>query len=150
MSDRVFAAFIYVTPTEHEAVYRMYDWESRFYEGDDQEYLEAEMPKDGHTVKVVAAQQDEMGMTSAAALSMKLIQRFRPVYLIMPGIAAGAGEEHPEDQIYGDVVLADAVWNYSNGKFVSPEEATNAMSRDVAGYWAAGLYFAAARRDAPA
>lgn len=123
MNERVFAAYIYVTQTEHDAVTRMYDWEVKTFDGDDQKYMEALMPKDGHTVKVVAAQQEEMGMTAAATLSMKLIERYRPMYLIMPGIAAGTGEEKPEDQLYGDVVLADAVWNYSNGKFVSPEEA---------------------------
>lgn len=123
MEDRVFAAYIYVTETEHEAVLRMYDWHPCTFEGDDQEYLEAFTTKDGHDVKVVAAQQDEMGMTAAATLSMKLIERYRPMYLIMPGIAAGTGEEDSKDQLYGDVVLADAVWNYSNGKFVSPEKA---------------------------
>ena len=123
MNERVFAAYIYVTQTEHDAVVRMYDWEVKTFEGDDQEYMEAEMLKDGHTVKVVAARQDEMGMTAAATLSMKLIERYRPKYLIMPGIAAGTGEEGPDDQLYGDVILADAVWNYSNGKYVSPEEA---------------------------
>ena len=123
MNDRVFAAYIYVTDTEEEAVARMYDWESVKYDGDDQTYLQADMPKGDHFVKVVGARQDEMGMTAAATLSMKLIDRFRPLYLIMPGIAAGTGEERTEDQLYGDVVLADAVWNYSNGKFVSPEKA---------------------------
>ena len=83
MNERVFAAYIYVTQTEHDAVVRMYDWEVKTFEGDDQEYMEAEMLKDGHTVKVVAARQDEMGMTAAATLSMKLIERYRPKYLIM-------------------------------------------------------------------
>ena len=124
MAERFFAAYIYVTQTEHDAVARMYDWEERRFDGDDQVYLEAEMPKGDHTVKVVAARQDEMGMTASATLSMKLIQRFRPMYLIMPGIAAGTGEEKEEDQLYGDVLLADAVWNYSNGKYVSPSKAT--------------------------
>ena len=88
MDERVFAAYIYVTQTEHDAVARMYDWEVKTFDGDDQKYMEALMPKDGHTVKVVAAQQEEMGMTAAATLSMKLIERYRPMYLIMPGIAA--------------------------------------------------------------
>ena len=123
MGERVFAAFVCVTQTEREALDRMYDWKTVYYEGDEQEYLEAEMQKNGRAVRIVAAQQGEMGMTPAATLSMKIIDRYRPIYLIMPGIAAGTGEEHPEDQIYGDVILADAVWNYSNGKFVSPSEA---------------------------
>ena len=76
MSERVFAAYIYVTQTEHDAVVRMYDWEVKAFDGDDQKYMEACMQKDGHTVKVVAAQQREMGMTAAATLSMKLIERY--------------------------------------------------------------------------
>ena len=123
MENRFFAAFIFVTESEEEAVVRMYDWKECRYDGDDQIYLETEIRKGDHTVLVAAAKQDEMGMTAAATLSMKLIERYRPVYLIMPGIAAGTGEERIEDQLYGDVLLADAVWNYSNGKFVSPDKA---------------------------
>ncbi len=121
--ERVFAAYLYVTDTEQEAVSRMYEWRELRFAGDEQLYFEADMPKGDHSVKVVAARQDEMGMTAAATLSMKVIERYHPVYLIMPGIAAGTGEEAPEDQLYGDVVLANAVWNYSNGKFVSPDKA---------------------------
>ena len=121
--DRVFAAYIYVTDTEHEAVSRMYDWREVRFDDDDQVYWEAEMPKGDHSVRVVAGRQGELGMTAAATLSMKLISRYHPVYLVMPGIAAGTGEEAPEDQLYGDVILASAVWNYSNGKFVSPDKA---------------------------
>ncbi len=123
MRERIFAAYIYVTETEHDAVMRIYDWKETVFDGDDQLYYEAETEKNGHSVRIAAAQQDEMGMTAAATLSMKLIDRYHPMYLIMPGIAAGTGEEAVEDQLYGDVVLADAVWNYSNGKFVSPEKA---------------------------
>ena len=69
--------------------------------------------------RVILAQQEEMGMPAAVSLSHKLIERFRPRYLIMPGIAAGIGAE----QIFGDVIVADTVWNYSYGKFVSAGEA---------------------------
>lgn len=43
---------------------------------------------------------------------------FRPKYILMPGIAAGIDET---EQLYGDVVLADMVWNYSNGKYVTKD-----------------------------
>jgi len=32
-------------------------------------------------------------------------------------------QEHLEDQRYGDVIVPDIVWNYSIGKFVSPDMA---------------------------
>lgn len=123
MKYNYFAALIYVTQTEHAAIMRMYDWKPKKYRGDSQHYVETTVMIDGKARKIIAAQQDEMGMTAAATLSMKIIQHVRPKYLIMPGIAAGINDEEGGNQIYGDVILANRVWNYSNGKYVSPEEA---------------------------
>lgn len=116
-----FAALIYVTDTEEEAVMRMYDWKEMRIEGDSQLYYEADFTKFG--MKIFAARQDEMGMTASATLTMKLIEHFRPKYVIMPGIAAGALEESGNAQMYGDVILANMIWNYSNGKYVSKDRA---------------------------
>lgn len=99
---------------------RMYKWKSFKIDGDDQLYYEATNFSKG---RLIAAKQDEMGMTASATLTMKLIEQFRPKYIIMPGIAAGALEESNESQMYGDVILADLVWNYSNGKYVSKDKA---------------------------
>lgn len=121
MSFNAFAAFVYVTETEHEAVMRMYDWKEKYFDNDRQLYMESSFKKDGKDYLVVCARQNEMGMTASATLSMKLIDHYRPMYLVMPGIAAGTGEETADDQIFGDVVLADSIWNCSNGKFVPPE-----------------------------
>ncbi len=120
-----FAALIYVTQSEHEAVMRMYPWQEKRFDDDEQlYYISTIITSDGKERLICAAQQDEMGMTASATLSMKLIQHFRPCYLIMPGIAAGTGSIKSDDsQFYGDVLLADAVWNYSNGKYVEPEMA---------------------------
>ena len=115
-----FAALIYVTDTEEGAVKGMYDWKELRMEGDSQLYYEAQNAGDK---KIIAARQDEMGMTASATLTMKLIEHFRPKYVIMPGIAAGALEESSESQMYGDVILANLVWNYSNGKYVSKDKA---------------------------
>lgn len=119
---RAFAALIYVTKTERAAVMRMYNWRERRFEGDAQLYCETEKTKDG--MPIVAAMQDEMGMTASATLTMKLIEHYRPKYVIMPGIAAGTLNENSDEQLYGDVVLADMVWNYSNGKYVPKDEAS--------------------------
>lgn len=117
---QTFAALVYVTDTEEEAVQRMYDWEEIRIEGDTQIYHQA-----SHAGrKIIAARQDEMGMTAAATLTMKVIQHFRPKYVIMPGIAAGTLEEAGDAQMYGDVVLANMVWNYSNGKYVPKDRAS--------------------------
>ena len=115
-----FAALIYVTDTEEEAVMRMYTWKKFTLDGDDQLYYEA---ADSEKGRIIAARQDEMGMTASATLTMKLVEHFRPKYVIMPGIAAGALDESNDTQMYGDVILADLVWNYSNGKYVSKDKA---------------------------
>lgn len=117
-----FCALIYVTDTEEDAVKRMYEWQELHFDGDDQIYYEAVGLTDGK--KIYAARQDEMGMTASATLTMKLISHFRPKYVIMPGIAAGTLEESGDAQMYGDVVLADMVWNYSNGKYVPKDQAS--------------------------
>ena len=41
----------------------------------------------------------------------------------MVGIAAGVARFESVDQIYGDVVVPDVVWDYSSGKFVSSQNA---------------------------
>ena len=124
MSYRSYAIIIYVTETEKEAVMRMYDWTDLHIEGDDQAYMEAFVQRDGRKLRVISSQQDEMGMTASAALTMKMIGLFAPEYVIMPGIAAGTGDiTSYSNQEYGDVLLASSVWNFSNGKYVSPNEA---------------------------
>lgn len=115
-------ALLYVTDTEEEAVMRMYPWQELRLEGDDQRYYRARLPLSGR--EIVAARQDEMGMTASATLTMKLIQHFRPQYVIMPGIAAGTMEDAADSQMYGDVVLADMVWNCANGKYVPKDQAS--------------------------
>ncbi len=124
MGYRSYAIIIYVTETEKEAVMRMYDWTDLHIEGDDQAYMEAFVQRDGRKLRIISSQQDEMGMTASAALTMKMITLFTPEYVIMPGIAAGTGDITAySNQEYGDVLLASSVWNFSNGKYVSPNEA---------------------------
>lgn len=117
-----FAALIYVTDTEQEAVMRMFDWQETTLPGDGQTYYITEISYEGKKRRIVAARQDEMGMCASAALSMKLMEQFRPQYLIMPGIAAGTSSLS-DQQMYGDVLISDLVWNYSNGKYVAPQNA---------------------------
>ena len=118
---RSFAAIVYVTQTEKQAVMRMFDWTDLTVDGDEQAYKEAYIERDGKKLRVISAQQDEMGMTASATLTTKMIHLFAPEYVVMPGIAAGTGSiMQTEDQEFGDVLLADSVWNFSNGKYVSP------------------------------
>ena len=123
-----FAAIVYVTEKEHEAVIRMYHWQELRIIGDEQLYYQSEEKKNG--LPIIAARADEMGMTASAALTMKLTMHFKPKYVIMPGIAAGTlkdSVDKADGTYYGDVVLADMVWNYSNGKYVAKENTSIAF-----------------------
>lgn len=113
-------AVITAVRTETAGFKRQYrTWKPVAFDGDEQEYYETEFTREGRTYRLVTAQQREMGMPAAVSLCHKLSEHFRPRYLIMTGIAAGIGAE----QIYGDVIVPDVVWNYSGGKFVSAEKA---------------------------
>lgn len=116
-------ALITVTELEEAGLRHMYgDWKPLLRDGDSQRYYETSFERDGRTYKVVTARQNEMGMTAAGVLTMKMISLFKPKYVIMVGIAAGIAYKNNVDQLYGDVVVPDVVWDYSFGKFVSPQK----------------------------
>ena len=114
-------AILTVTDTEYNAVKYFCDWQEYRVPGDEQLYETCAFERDGKQYNAVLVQFPEMGMTAAATGTMKLIHAFRPRYVIMVGIAAGVALENVAQQIYGDVIAADVVWNYASGKFVSPE-----------------------------
>ena len=117
------AAIITAVKIETQSVHRLYDnWGKLILPNDGQEYYECSFTDaGGHERRIITAQQNTMGMTAAALLSAKIINAFRPEYLIMCGIAAGLGTE--ADHLYGDVMIPDIVWDYSAGKFISPDKA---------------------------
>ena len=122
--DKIIAPYIAIivaTGTEESAVKNMYTWSPVVFDDDEQRYYTASFVKNGVTNNVVYARQSEMGMTVAVTLTMKLIEHFRPRYVIMAGIAAGIAISEETEQIYGDVLVADTIWNYTSGKFVSPD-----------------------------
>ncbi len=113
-------AIITAVDIEEASVKRLYsEWKELKPSNDSQTYYETAFLKDGKERKVITAKQGEMGMTAASHLASKIITKFRPRYLLMTGIAAGIGA----DQIYGDVIVPDVIWNYAAGKFVSAENA---------------------------
>ena len=120
-----YVALITVTETEEAGLRYIYDdWKELFLEGDTQKYYETAFERDGKRLKVVTARQSEMGMTAAGVLTMKMIAAFRPRHVIMVGIAAGIAYKNAVDQVYGDIVVPNVVWDYSSGKFVSAHRAT--------------------------
>ncbi|WP_321969057.1 phosphorylase family protein [Paraburkholderia tropica] len=61
---------------------------------------------------VVAAACMEPGMSAAAALTAATVARFKPRYVAMTGITGGIRGSCN----LGDVVAAESVWDYTNGK----------------------------------
>ncbi|WP_250441861.1 hypothetical protein [Caballeronia sp. AZ1_KS37] len=61
---------------------------------------------------VVAAACMEPGMSAAAALTAATVMRFKPRYVAMTGITGGMRGSCN----LGDVVAAESVWDYTNGK----------------------------------
>ncbi len=66
----------------------------------------------GQEFTVVAASSLRMGMVESALLTSKLIAKFRPQVVAMCGICAGVSNSVN----IGDVILADATWDYQSGK----------------------------------
>lgn len=64
-----------------------------------------------------------MGMAAAATLSTKMIEHFKPKYIIMVGIAAGIGN----DKNLGDIIIPSEVWNYSSGKYIESKNGQESM-----------------------
>lgn len=93
---------------------------------DTTDYYLADIEANDKTLKVVYAQQREMGMAAASTLSLNIIHHFHPKYLIMVGIAAGIGP----DKNLGDIIVATEVWNYSSGKYITGEDGKIEFSPD--------------------
>jgi nucleoside phosphorylase/CheY-like chemotaxis protein len=100
-----------LTKVELEAVLALpAAWSPRNLEGDDAEYFVGRAVGEGFAGSLVAAAANEVGMTAACAMTMKLVQQFRPRVLAMTGIAAGVKGR------FGDVLVADKAWDYGCGK----------------------------------
>lgn len=72
-------------------------------------------------IRILHNQLPEMGMAAAAAISAKMIIKFKPKYVIMTGIAAGIKKELN----LGDIMVGTDIWNYSSGKYKDSEEGGN-------------------------
>ena len=60
---------------------------------------------------IVAVSQAEMGMVDAAILTSEIINRFKPKYVIMPGVCGGSSKTS-----VGDIVISTKVESFFNGK----------------------------------
>ncbi len=90
------------------------NWTQEKTEHDSITYYKGTFNAHGIALKIVVAQSPNMGMVSSAVTSCKLVELFRPQYLIMAGIMAGVKDT--EIQL-GDIVIAEQVWDYGSGKY---------------------------------
>lgn len=93
---------------------------------DTSDYYYVELNRKERNVRIIIAQQREMGMAAAANLAQSIIYHYSPCYMIMVGIAAGIGGE----KNFGDIIVATEVWNYASGKYITDEEGKIAFSPD--------------------
>lgn len=64
-----------------------------------------------NSLKIIATSQAEMGMVDSAILSCEIMMRFKPKYLIMPGVCGG------DDKLnFGDIVISKKVHLFQAGK----------------------------------
>jgi nucleoside phosphorylase len=67
----------------------------------------------GNHLRIIAAATNQMGPHAAAALTAKIILRFRPRLVAMVGIAAGATIDADG---FGDILAPDTTFDYTSGK----------------------------------
>jgi nucleoside phosphorylase/CheY-like chemotaxis protein len=81
---------------------------------------------DGKELNVVATHLPQMGMVATAVSAMKLIQHFRPKFLIMTGICGGI-----EGKVnLGDIVISDMSFDLDSGKIVVDSEGNQGFEPD--------------------
>lgn len=123
MEYNTFCAFLTATDTEQKAQFALFDWEEFKLEGDSQVYYKSSVKIGNEEKEIIMTKQNEMGMVVAAVTASKVITQFKPQYIIMTGIAAGIEQNSDDAQEYGDVMVVDHAWNYSNGKYVDAKDA---------------------------
>jgi len=91
---------------------------AEFNQNDSLHYYTAEwINTQKRKLQIVACAAPAMGMTAACVTACKAIERWRPRFLVMSGIAAGTSG----DQSYGDVLVAESAFDYGSGKILDTE-----------------------------
>lgn len=72
----------------------------------------------GSKISVVACAAPSMGMTAACVTACKAIERWRPRFLVMTGIAASTVKENS----HGDVLCVETAYDYGSGKIAEDDD----------------------------
>ncbi|WP_282160829.1 response regulator [Ulvibacterium marinum] len=114
-------AIITAVEIEFKAVMELdANWVIEKVENDASIYYRGRFKNSNKELKVIAANAPQMGMNAAATLSMKLINNFRPKYLVMLGIAACTRKR--ETHGFGDILVADQSWDGGAGKITENDK----------------------------
>jgi nucleoside phosphorylase/CheY-like chemotaxis protein len=102
------------------------NWESFKLNNDSTEYFRGHFTKEGKKISVVASSAPQMGMVAASVLTNKLINNFRPKYLVMTGIAGGVKGIGN----FGDILISDISFDYGSGKIKSSVDGSEEFCPD--------------------
>lgn len=92
-------------------------WHELSVSHDSTRYWKGAFERGDRSLSVVVTAAPAMGMPVAAILASKLINTFRPRFLVMPGICAGV-----KDKVnIGDIVVADPCFDWGSGKWLAIE-----------------------------
>jgi nucleoside phosphorylase len=106
---------------EMDAVHRNgWDWNEPAPMDDLTFVREGRLTVRNETFSVVSASASRMGSVAAALLASKLVEKFRPRFLVMAGICAGV---RGKTQI-GDAILFDPTWEWPSGKLIADENSS--------------------------
>jgi nucleoside phosphorylase len=95
-------------------------WTERNFDNDAQVYYTAQYEsKRGVPIRIIASSASQMGLTTTAVLTAKMIYRFLPKCVIMVGIAAGT---KADDRNFGDILAATTSFDYGSGKITMDEK----------------------------
>lgn len=120
-------AIVTALPLELEAIRKLpWAWMPDEVLDESQFVIRGAFDSGGKSYSVVAAVASRMGMVSASVLASKLITKFRPRVIAMPGICAGVRDK----VALGDVICAETSWDYQSGKHVTKEQAVSGFQMD--------------------
>lgn len=109
---------------EFEEVEKLFDWENSISNSTFMEKIGT--LKGFANIKVVAAFQHNTGMIDAAILSTYLIEKYKPTYILMPGVCGGN-----EKIGLGEIVVAKQVFTFQKGKLSEIEIKTKSPSHST-------------------
>lgn len=110
---------------EFEAIEDLFDWRKEL------EVNTGKMIYRNGTLKetnktVIAGFPDKTGMIEAAIICTEMIYRFKPEYLLMPGVCGGSSKTE-----FGDVIVASKVFPLGTGKITDPKEIIDGEEKNV-------------------